>query len=105
MYLKHGNRFGHTRMVLLGNVCEVKASFGPFLDCVRLSRKIGSWFATNVPRAWKSFSAHPMVLRGVVSHVEACFGAFGGSVTLGTRWVHGLRRMYLGHGNHFGHTR
>ena len=31
-----------------------------------------------------------MVLQGVVSHVEACFGAFGGSVTLGTRWVHGL---------------
>ena len=23
MYLGHGNRFGHTRMVLLGNVCQV----------------------------------------------------------------------------------
>ena len=75
------------------------------LEVVLILRKIGARFAPNVPRAWKSFSAHPMVLRGVVSHVEARFGAFGGSVTLGTRWVHGLRRMYLGHGNHFGHTR
>ena len=33
-------------------------------------RKIGAWFAPNVPQAWKSFWAHPMVLLGVVSHVE-----------------------------------
>ena len=30
MYHMHGNRFGHTRMVLLGNVCRVEACFGPF---------------------------------------------------------------------------
>ena len=30
MYLGHGNRFGHTRMVLLGNVCQVEACFSSF---------------------------------------------------------------------------
>ena len=30
MYHVHGNRFGHTRMVLRGNVCRVEACFGPF---------------------------------------------------------------------------
>ena len=49
--------------------------------------------------------APPMVLLGVVSHVEARFDPFGGSVSLGARLVHDLRRMYVGHGNHFGHTR
>ena len=30
MYHVHGNRFGHTRMVLLGNVCRVETCFSPF---------------------------------------------------------------------------
>ena len=30
MYHMHGNRFGHTQMVLLGNVCRVEACFVPF---------------------------------------------------------------------------
>ena len=47
--------------------------------------RIGVQFAPNVPRAWKPFWAHPMVLLGVVSHVEARFGSFGGSVILSTR--------------------
>jgi hypothetical protein len=46
-----------------------------------------------------------MVLQGDVRQVEACFGLFGDSVNLSARWVHGLRRMYHGHENHFGHTR
>ena len=36
----------------------------------------------NAPREWKSFWAHPMVLLGDVSHVEARFGPFGDSVNL-----------------------
>jgi hypothetical protein len=36
-------------------------------------------FALNVPRSWKSFSAHPMVLRGDVGQVEAPFALFGES--------------------------
>ena len=39
----------------------------------------------NAPREWKSFWAPPMVLRGVVSQVEARVGPFGGSVSLSTR--------------------
>ena len=30
MYHVHRNHFGHTRMALLRNVCQVKACFGPF---------------------------------------------------------------------------
>ena len=37
--LGHGNRFGHTRMVLLGNVCPVEACFGLFRDCVGLGER------------------------------------------------------------------
>jgi hypothetical protein len=44
-----------------------------------------------------------MVL-GYVGQVKARFGPFGESVNLSARWVHGLRRMYHRHGNHFGHT-
>jgi hypothetical protein len=47
----------------------------------------------------------PYVLLGDVGQVEARFGLFGDSVSLGARWVHDLRRLYHGHGNHFGHTR
>jgi len=46
-----------------------------------------------------------MVLLGNVCQVKACFGLFRDCVRLHARWVHGLCRMYLGHGNHFGHTR
>jgi hypothetical protein len=46
-----------------------------------------------------------MVLLGDVGQVEARFGPFRDNVDLSTGWVHGLRRMYHGHGNHFGHTR
>jgi hypothetical protein len=37
----------------------------------------GVWCALNVPRAWKSLWAHPMVLLCNVCQVEACFGPFG----------------------------
>jgi hypothetical protein len=66
---------------------------------------MGAQFAPNVPRAWKLFWAHPMVLLGDVCQVEACFGPFGDSVSLGVRTVDGLRRMYHGYGNLFRRTR
>jgi hypothetical protein len=53
--------------------------------------KIGARFATNVPRARKSFWAHPIVLLGDVGQVKARFGPFGDSVKLGARLVYGLR--------------
>ena len=37
---------------------------------------------SNVPRAWKSFLAHPMALQRDVGQVEAHFGPFGDSVNL-----------------------
>jgi hypothetical protein len=45
-----------------------------------------------------------MELLGDMSQMEACFGLYGDSVNLDTRSVHGLRRMYHGHANHFGCT-
>ena len=75
MYLGHGNRFGHNRMVLLGNVCQVKLVSVRF-EIVLVLRKIGAWFAPNVPRAWKSFWAHPIVLLRNIGQEEAFFGLF-----------------------------
>jgi hypothetical protein len=46
-----------------------------------------------------------MVLLGDVCQVEACFGPFGDSVSLGARTVNGLRQMYHGYGNIFRRTR
>jgi hypothetical protein len=39
----------------------------------------------NVPWAWKSFLAHPMVLLGDIGQVEDRFGPIGNSVNLGVR--------------------
>jgi hypothetical protein len=44
---------------------------------------IGTWFALNVQRAWKSFQAHPMVLLGDVGQVEAHFCPFEDSINQG----------------------
>jgi hypothetical protein len=46
---------------------------------------MGARFVPNVSWAWKSFWAHPMVLLGDVCQVEARFGLFGDSVSLGAR--------------------
>jgi hypothetical protein len=36
----------------------------------------------NLPRAWKTLWAHPLLLLGYVYQMEACFGLFGDSVSL-----------------------
>jgi hypothetical protein len=48
----------------------------------------------NVPQAWKTFQAHPVIFLGDVGQVEACFGPFGDSINVEARYVHGLRRTY-----------
>jgi len=45
-----------------------------------------------------------MVLLGDVGHVESCFSLFGDSVSVGARWVHGLRQTYDRLRNRFGRT-
>ena len=42
--------------------------------------------APNVPRARKSFWAHPILLLGDIGQEEACFGLFADSVNLGQHW-------------------
>jgi hypothetical protein len=44
-----------------------------------------------------------MVLLGDIGQVGARFGPFGDSISLCVRSEYGLRRMYHGHGNLFGH--
>ena len=82
MYHVHGNRFGHSRMVLLGSVCQVKLVSVRF-EIVLVLRKIGARFAPNVPWARKSLWVHPIILLGNIGQEEACFGPFGDSVNLG----------------------
>jgi len=89
-------------MVLQRDVGEAEARFGPFGDS-QSRRKIGAWFAPNVPREWKSFWAHPMVLLANVGQEEARFDPSGDSFKVVARQVHGLHQMYHVHGNRFGH--
>jgi hypothetical protein len=46
---------------------------------------IVAWFASYVQLARKSLLVHPLELLGDVGHVEAQFGSFGVSVSLGAR--------------------
>jgi hypothetical protein len=46
----------------------------------------------NVPRAWKSFWAHPLVLLGDVGRAKARFGLLGHNVNISAS----SRRMYHG---------
>jgi hypothetical protein len=48
----------------------------------------------NVPQALKLFWTHPMELLGDEAQVEACFGPFGDSANVDTRFVQSLRRTY-----------
>jgi hypothetical protein len=48
---------------------------------------------------------HPMELLGDVGHVESHFGPSRDSVSVGARWVHGLRQTSHWLKNHFGHIR
>ena len=70
-------------MVLLGVMSHVEARVGPFGG--QSQRKIGTWFALNVPWEWNSFWAHPMVLLANGGQEEARFDLFGNSVNLVAR--------------------
>ena len=54
-------------------------------EIVLISAQHRYTYVLNVPWAWKSFWAQPMVLLGVVSLVEARVSPFGGSVSLSAR--------------------
>ena len=52
-------------------------------EIVLVLAQIGARFAPNVPRARKSFWAHPIILLCNIGQEETCFGPFGDSVNLG----------------------
>ena len=56
-----------------------------YLEIVVISAQHRYMYVLNVPWAWKSFWAQPILLLGVVSLVEAHVGPFGGSVILSAR--------------------
>jgi hypothetical protein len=55
------------------------------LEIVLIMAQDGARFVLNVARAQKSLWAQLMVHLGNVCQVEACFGPFGDSVSLGAR--------------------
>jgi hypothetical protein len=58
----------------------------------------------NVPQALKLFWTLPMEALGDVGHVESRFVLFRDSVSVGSRYVHDLRRTYQRLRNRFRHT-
>ena len=44
----------------------------------------------------KSFWTHLIEFLGDVGHVESRFGPFGGTISVGARWLHGLCQTYIG---------
>jgi hypothetical protein len=86
MYHGHGNCFGHTRWY--SYVMYVKWKLvSVCLEIVLVLVQDRCMVCMNVPWAWKSFWAHPMVLLGDVGQVEARFSLFGHNVNLSARWV------------------
>jgi hypothetical protein len=55
---------------------------------------MGARFASNGPRARKTFWVHPMVLLGDVCHVEAHFYLFGDCVNLESRFAPNVPRAW-----------
>jgi hypothetical protein len=62
---------------------------------------MGTLFCTEREVGLEIILGAPMELLGDVGHVEACFCLFGDCVNLDARNVHGLRRTYHRHINHF----
>jgi hypothetical protein len=58
--------------------------FEPFGDSL-ISVLDGAWFVPNIPRAWKSLWAQPMVLQCDVWQVKPRFDPFEDIVNLGAR--------------------
>jgi hypothetical protein len=81
MYHGHQNPFKHTRWYFYMTLVKWKL-ISVCLEIVLIRHKIGAWFSSNVPRASKSFQAHPMVLLYDVGQVEAHFGLFGDNINL-----------------------
>ena len=79
-----GNHFGHTRSYTYVTLAKRKV-VSVRLEIVLISAQHRYTFVLNVPWAWKSLWAQPMVLLGIVSHMEALFSPFGRSVSLSAR--------------------
>ena len=66
MYLEHENHFGHTESYSYVTLVKRKL-VSVRLEIVLISAQHRYTYVLNVPWAWKSFWAPPMVLLGVMS--------------------------------------
>jgi hypothetical protein len=72
-------------MVLLGDVGQMEAHFGPFGDSVNPHTRLGHNLRRTCRRLRNHFGHTQWKLLGDVGQVEAHFGLFGDSVNLGIR--------------------
>ena len=84
MFLGHGIHFGHTRSYSYVTLVKRKL----VLVCLEVVLILGQHMymvCAECTMRMEIILAAPMVLLGVVSHVEARVGPFGGSVSLNAR--------------------
>ena len=84
MYLGHGNHFGHTRSYSYETFAKWKL-VSVRMEIVLISAQHRYTVCAECTMGMEIILAAPMVLLGVVSHVEARVGPFGGSVSLSAR--------------------
>jgi hypothetical protein len=74
MYHGHGKSFWEHPMVLLGDVCQVKARFGLFGDSVNLAARLV--YDAKCTTGMEIFSAIPDGTSSFIGQVEGHFGPF-----------------------------
>ena len=84
MYLEHGNHFGHTRSYSYVTLAKRKL-VSVRLEIVLISTQHRYTVCAECTMGMEIILGTAMVLLGVVSHVEARVGPFGGSVSLSAR--------------------
>ena len=77
-------------MVPLGDEAQVEPRFG-LSDIVLILMQDRCTVCVERTIGSEIIWMHPMELLGNVGHVESRFFSFGDSVSVGARWVHGLR--------------
>ena len=84
MYVEHVNHFGYTRSYSFATLAKRKL-VSVRLEIVLISGQHRYMVCVECTMLMEIILAPPMVLLGVVSHVEARLGPFGGSVSFSAR--------------------
>ena len=84
MYVEHVNHFGYTRSYSFATLAKRKL-VSVRLEIVLISAQHWCTVCAECTMGMEIILGIAMVLLGVVSHVEARVGPFGGSVSLSSR--------------------